>query len=464
MWSGTNCVTQQSLREIMNPMAYFQPDQDIIANAIANNAPFVGRLRSRTLVGSRWAALLGQLITILIVHFALKFELPLLLCILAIGANAALNLYLSLAQPFGRLVRQWEAAAQLTFDVLQLSFLLFLTGGIENPFCLLLIAPVTVSASTLRPKWTIGLIGVTLICVTALTLTPYPLPWNPVGGFDLPGTYRFAVAIAIGIGLLFTAGYAWRVSVEEGRLADALIATQEILAREQRLAALGGLAAAAAHELGTPLATIQVTAKELARSLPQGSLDHEDAKLVLSQAQRCREILRKLSDNREISDPTAQHLPLGQLLQEAAARHPDHGTKALLFDIVRPNDGPDLIVIRQPAILYGLGNLIENALEFSTQAVTISALWDVNRVQISIGDDGPGFDESVLERLGEPYVTTRGPGNAGPRQREGMGLGFFIAKTLLERSGAKVSVSNQSHPLRGAIIKAVWPRQALEAS
>jgi two-component system, sensor histidine kinase RegB len=439
------------------------PDQEIIANAIATNAPYVGRLRSRTLVGSRWLALIGQMATILFVHFTLRFELPLMACTFVIGANIALNLFLSTALPAGRLVRQSEAAAQLAFDVLQLTFLLFLTGGIENPFCLLLIAPATVSAATLRPRWTLSLIGLTIVSIGTLIVTPFPLPWNPVGGFDLPSVYRFAVALAIFIGLLFTAGYAWRVSVEEARLADALIATQEILAREQRLAALGGLAAAAAHELGTPLATIQITAKELARSLPEGSLDHDDAQLVLAQAQRCREILRRLGDSGVPTDPTIEHLSLGQLLEEAASRHIDLTTKALLFDIQPPKDAPDLIVTRQPAILYGLGNLIENALEFATSAATIFAQWDENEIVVTISDDGPGFDEAVLDRLGEPYVTTRGAGAATPRQREGLGLGFFIAKTLLERSGAQVTFQNRVGSMRGANVRAVWPRKSLEA-
>jgi two-component system, sensor histidine kinase RegB len=197
-------------------MTNLLPDEEIIANAIATNAPYVGRLRSRTLVGSRWLALLGQMATIFFVHFNLGYQLPLVLCTLAIGANIALNLFLSTALPAGRLVRQGEAAAQLAFDVLQLTFLLFLTGGIVNPFCLLLIAPVTVSAATLRPRWTLSLIGVTLLCIGLLIVTPFPLPWNPAGGFELPDVYRFAVAIAIFIGLLFTAGYAWRVSLEEG--------------------------------------------------------------------------------------------------------------------------------------------------------------------------------------------------------------------------------------------------------
>jgi two-component system, sensor histidine kinase RegB len=444
-------------------MTSLLPDQDIIANAIATNAPYVGRLRSRTLVGSRWLALLGQMATILFVHFTLRFELPLVLCTLAIGTNIALNLFLSTALPAGRLVRQGEAAGQLTIDVLQLTFLLFLTGGIVNPFCLLLIAPVTVSAATLRPRWTLTLLGVTLVCIALLVITPYPLPWNPVGGFVLPDVYRMAVALAIFIGLLFTAGYAWRVSVEEGRLADALIATQEILAREQRLAALGGLAAAAAHELGTPLATIQVTAKELVRALPEGSLDQEDAQLVLSQAQRCREILRKLGDSRALSDPIFEYVGLGQLLEEAATRHVHISGKALLYDIQPHASEPDLIVARQPAILYGLGNLIENALEFADQAVTIYAKWDGITIKVTISDDGPGFDEAVIDRLGEPYVTTRGAGASGARAREGLGLGFFIAKTLLERSGAKVTFQNRLGKQRGASVIAIWPRKALEA-
>jgi two-component system, sensor histidine kinase RegB len=443
-------------------MTRLLPDQEIIANAIATNAPYVGRLRSRTLVGSRWLALIGQMATILFVHFTLKFELPLVLCTIVIGANIALNLVLSTALPAGRLVRQSEAAGQLAFDVLQLTFLLFLTGGIENPFCLLLIAPATVSAATLRPRWTLSLIGLTIICIGALIVTPYPLPWNPFGGFELPSVYRFALALAIFIGLLFTAGYAWRVSVEEGRLADALIATQEILAREQRLAALGGLAAAAAHELGTPLATIQVTAKELARSLPVGSLDHDDAQLVLAQAQRCREILRKLGNSDVRSDPTIEHTALGHLLEEAASRHADTTSKALLFDIQPPQGEADLIVTRQPAILYGLGNLIENALDFAQSAATIYAQWDASQIIVTISDDGPGFDEAILDRLGEPYVTTRGAGTITPRQREGLGLGFFIAKTLLERSGAKVSFQNRLGSARGASVRAVWPRKALE--
>ncbi|MFN5268709.1 MAG: ActS/PrrB/RegB family redox-sensitive histidine kinase [Hyphomonadaceae bacterium] len=438
-------------------------DQEIIAAAIAINAPFVGRLRSRTLVGSRWFALIGQFITVLVVHFGFKFELPLLACLVTIAANITLNIIITVGLPRQRLVRQWEAAAQLTFDVLQLALLLYLTGGIANPFCLLLIAPATIAASTLQPRWTLSIIAVTILSVGVLALYSYPLPWLPAGSFMIPALYQFAMAFAIIIGLIFTASYAWRVSLEESQLADALIATQEVLAREQRLAALGGLAAAAAHELGTPLATIQVTAKEMLRSLPPNSLDMEDAELILSQAQRCREILRNLTNQKEIPESVTDILPFGQLLEEVAERHPELGHKAVLFDIQGPEGKSELMVIRKPAILYGLGNMLENAIHYANQAVTVSAKWDERSVRVTITDDGPGFDEAILDRLGEPYVSTSLQGSPSANAREGMGLGFFIAKTLLERSGGQVSFWNGIRRGEGAVVQTIWPLSAIAA-
>jgi two-component system sensor histidine kinase RegB len=445
------------------PMKTASRDQEIIAAALALNAPFVGRLRSRTLVSSRWFALIGQFITVLVVHFGFGFELPLMACLLAIGANTALNLVITVGLAPQRLVRQREAAAQLTFDTLQLAFLLYLTGGIQNPFCLLLIAPATIAASILQPRWTLSIIAITILCVAFLAVYSYPLPWQPAGSFTVPVLYQFSAAFGIVVGLLFTASYAFRVSVEESRLADALIATQEVLAREQRLAALGGLAAAAAHELGTPLATIQVTAKEMLRSLPQASPDLEDAQLILNQAQRCREILRNLTNQKDEPDPVTDIIPFGQLLEEVAQRHPDLGHKALLFDIEGPEGKEELLVQRTPSVLYGMGNMLENAIHYATQAVTVAASWNDQYVKVTIVDDGPGFDEAILDRLGEPYVTTNPAGGSSSTRREGMGLGFFIAKTLLERSGATVSFWNQEGAKKGAVVEIRWPYSAIAA-
>lgn len=439
-----------------------QDDLSTIAAAAATHSPTVGRLRLRTLVALRWMAVIGQATAVLLVYGVFGYDMPLAECLGAIAASAWLNISLAFALPSQRLVKQWEAAAQLVFDVLQLAFLLYLTGGIENPFSLLFVAPATIAAATLQPRWTLSIIIITLLSVGVLSIFAQPLPWSPQGGFALPELYRFGLACAISIGLLFTAAYSWRVSVEEARLADALIATQAILSREQRMAALGGLAAAAAHELGTPLATIQLASKELARGLPDGP-EREDANLIYSQSVRCRDILRNLTAHRDQSDPSMDFLPFGQLLEEAAERHNDMTGAALLFDIESPVQGETLIVRRIPEILYGIGNLIENALGFAKSAVTVSGTWDQKRIRVTVSDDGPGFDPDILPRLGEPYVSSRSMGVATLDKHEGLGLGFFIAKTLLERTGARVTYRNQASPAYGAVVRIEWARVDLEA-
>jgi two-component system, sensor histidine kinase RegB len=421
----------------------------------------VGRLRLRTLVALRWLAIVGQTISIAIISFWLGFDLPLTNCFSAIAASAWFNIVLAFALPSQRMLKQWEAAGQLAFDILQLAFLVYVTGGIANPFALLLIAPATIAASTLRIQWVAVLITIVIACVYALYLSPYPLPWNNIEIFTLSPLYKIGLTIALITGVIFTSAYAWRVAAEELRLADALIATQAILSREQRLAAVGGLAAAAAHELGTPLATIQLTAKEMTRALPKGP-DLEDAQLILEQSLRCREILRNLSAHNEVTDPTIVSVPIGLLLREAAQRHSNNSNKAIVYDIMTKDNEEDIIVARMPEIIYGLGNFIENAISYGKEKITISASWDSKYIKVKITDDGRGFDPDILPRIGEPYVSTRGQGTLGAQLREGLGLGFFIAKTLLERSGAQISFGNQTNGKTGAIVRVVWSRDDIE--
>lgn len=425
-----------------------------------DKATQVGRLRLRTLVALRWLAIIGQTAAIAIVGYGLKYQLPLAECFGAIAASAWFNIILAFALPAQRLLKQWEAALQLAFDLLQLGFLLYLTGGMQNPFALLFIAPATIAAATLRPQWSIFVIAVTIAIIGFLHYYSLPLPWKDAGAFQLPQLYRIGIEIGVAFGVLFTAAYSWRVASEELRLADALVATQNILAREQRMAALGGLAAAAAHELGTPLATIQLTAKELARELPEG-LNKEDAQLIYDQSLRCREILRNLTVHKDITDPTVESLNIGQLLEEAAARH-QNDNKAIVFDLNPTKIEDELIVRRIPEVLFGLGNFIENAISYSKSKVTVSCEWDSKLVKIGIFDDGAGFDPDILPRLGEPYISSRGQGTKGAQTREGMGLGFFIAKTLLERSGAQISFGNRISPEHGAIVRAIWSRDDIE--
>lgn len=413
------------------------------------------RVRVRTLILLRWLAILGQAGAVLGVRFWLEVDFPAIWAMAAIGISVALNLALISMRRSRELAREWEAALQLAYDIAQLAVLLALTGGLQNPFVFLFVAPVAVSATILRPTLTAILAALSFACVGAISVWRLPLPWPDGAAFEIPALYEFGLAAAVLIGLGFTSVYAWRVAAEEERLNIALAAVQAVLAREQTLSALGGLAAAAAHELGTPLATIHLVAKEMARELEPGDPRAEDLNLLVTQSERCRGILAQLSAHREQSDVMAQRAPIRALLEEIAAAH-----QGLDAEIVIHAEGEGgLEVRRMPEIVHALGGIVENAVGFARARVEFEARWTADTIDIAVRDDGPGFAPGVLGRLGEPYLTERDEeGAAG-----GLGLGFFIAKTLLERTGAQLEVRNQKPPRQGAIVVARWPRSAIEA-
>jgi len=417
------------------------------------------RVRLRTLIFLRWMAIIGQAAALVIVQFGLGFKLPLGPCFAVVAASSWVNLLLMITLPSQRLVREWEAALQLAYDLLQLALLVGLTGGVENPFMLLFIAPVAVSAVALRPSVTAALAALAFLCVGALALWAGPLPWTPGAHFAPPALYRAGLSAAVLVGLGFTSVYAWRVAAEEERLNAALSAAQAVLAREQQLSALGGLAAAAAHELGTPLATIHLVAKEMARIVPADSALRDDIDLLVSQSERCRDILKQLSTRPDEDDAMHSRLPLKALLDEVVDAHRASGLEiAVTLTPMRGGDSdPPPVLRRLPEVIYGLGNFLDNAVGFARERVEVVARWSNDQVEIIIRDDGPGFAMGVLSRLGEPYVSERGEDEGG------MGLGFFIAKTLLERSDAQVDFRNRPPPARGAVVRAIWPRAALEA-
>ena len=468
-------------------------------------------LSLRTLVILRWMAIFGQSATIGVAALYFHFDLPLWGCLAAIAASVAMNLNATarLKRSDGSLPDGRLTAAHLGFDILQLSILLGLTGGLQNPFCLLLVAPVTVAAASLpgRQAALMGLLVLTsTICLFFVSL---PLPWQAGTELNLPPLYKFGIGLALVTGVIFTSAYAWRVAADAEKLELALATTQDVLQREQRLAALGGLAAAAAHELGTPLATIQVVAKELLRASAKDGAAAEDAALILQQAERCRDILKRLSQQPE----------------EGEAAFAEVGLKALLEEVVEPHRGFDLDfevsvrtasgesaprVRRLPEVIHGLSTLVENAADFAGARVRVRAIVDAGFIEIEVVDDGPGFPADILPRLGEPYVTSRPQGKArralaaqiaasvaaatpGRKGRKGakaepapetiapsqggMGLGFFIARTLLERTGGKVFVGpgdggqppvKGQTPVKGvpkgARVAVRWPRPALEVS
>jgi two-component system, sensor histidine kinase RegB len=433
---------------------------DTVATARAAQDFSSRSLRLDTLVRLRWLAVVGQTLAVLFVGFVLKFPLPTTLCLLLIGLSAGLNLLLRARYPATLRLGQWPAFALLAYDVVQLGALLFLTGGLENPFAILLLAPVIVSAAALASRPTVALGSLVVATATVLVRFHWPMPWYPVE--TLPLLYVGGVWVALVSACVFTGVYAFRVAQEARQLAKALNATEMVLAREQHLYALDGLAAAAAHELGTPLATIALVAKEMERDFPPGSPHAEDVALLRSQSQRCREILSRLTSMSGQVDLHLSRLPLSHLIEELVEAYRAFATR---IEVTPPlGKGAEPVGRRNPAIVQGLVNLIENAVDFADALVTVGTAWDDNQVVITIADDGPGFSAAIVDRIGEPYVTTRRDTPTGEADHEagGLGLGLFIAKTLLERSGAVLDLANRTAPNRGAVIRIAWPRALMD--
>ncbi len=429
------------------------------------NNPHIGLLRLRTLVRLRWLAVIGQSIAVLGVAFWLGYYLPLSWCLGLIALSAWLNVFLALRWRGSQRVTARVAALLLGYDLLQLAGLLYLTGGLENPFAVLILVPVTVSATSLPTLWTasLGLLG--LACATFLAFFHLPLPWTAATPFSVPPLYLAGLWAAIVCATVFSAIYARRIAEEARMMSAALQATELVLAREQRLSALDGLAAAAAHELGTPLATIALVAKELKRELPTKSEHTEDIDLLISQAARCREILTRLAVPEQLSDETYQRVGVEAMLEDMVA--PLRGSDVSVLVDANANDdkSPSPVFRRNPAITYGLGNLLVNAIDFAETKVEVKARWSQTQVTLSVRDDGPGFDQNIFDRLGDPFVTTR-PGYGKDAyveggEHEGMGLGLFIAKTLLERSGAVVQLTNNKMT-KGANVTITWPRSVVD--
>jgi len=418
-------------------------------------------LRLQTLVLLRWLAVGGQTIGVLFVAFGLGFPLPLMACFVLIGVSAALNLWLVLH--FGAAYRPSSllAASQVAFDLCQLGGLLALTGGLQNPFSLLLLAPVSVSATTLPQRATLLIALLAAIISSVLAVWHLPLPWDPLETIVFNRIYVIGIWVSIICGVVFISAYTNRVAHDARQIADALAATELALSRKEQLSALDGLAAAAAHELGTPLSTIALAAKEMRADAPAGSDLASDVELIIEQAGRCRAILAKLRNlDNHGNDPFAA-VPITDLLAEVARPHEGRG-KAILFYYERAAGDPP-VFNRSVGLLYGLGNLIENAADFARQTVRIEAGWDRDSIMVSITDDGPGFAPELIARLGEPYLTSRPRDAYGPDASKpgGLGLGVFIAKTLLERTGGRLAFQNIA-PEGHAQVRIVWPRTAIE--
>jgi two-component system sensor histidine kinase RegB len=418
------------------------------------------RVRLDTILRLRWLAALGQLAAIFVVAQGLEFDLPIVPCLAVVSLSALLNLALQIAfNPMQRLEPR-HAASLLALNIIELAVLLYLTGGLENPFSFLFLAPVLISATALPVRLTISLGLLAVACASVLVFFHLPLPWDTDEPLILPPIYLagvwFSIVLAIGV----TSLYSFQVTEEARKLSDALAATELVLAREQHLTQLDGLAAAAAHELGTPLSTIVLVSRELERTLAGNADAAGDIKTLREQAQRCRDILSKITQLSSTGAPF-DRMKLSTLIEEAVAPHRDFGVAIKVRIAVAGSQEP--VGLRNPAILYGVGNILENAVDFARNAVELNAWWNNDTVEIVVSDDGPGFAPDIVKRIGEPYLSRRRGPVETPSEHTGLGLGVFIARTLLERTGANVSFTNRAFPDHGAVVQIAWPRGRFEA-
>ncbi|MEL6277742.1 MAG: ActS/PrrB/RegB family redox-sensitive histidine kinase [Pseudomonadota bacterium] len=430
-------------------------------------------IRLRTLVTLRWIAIAGQSMAVLAAVFALDVDLPLAGCVAVIGISIWLNLVaLWTSTPSQRLTER-DTLLTLLFDLAQLTSLLYLTGGLTNPFALFLLGPVTVAATVAPLRTTVGLGVATVFAAVLLALWHVPIVFRDGAAFEPPPLFVIGYAVALAIAVAFQAAYSRRVSVEAFNMSMALNATQMALEKEQRLSSLGAMAASVAHELGTPLATIKLTASELRNELTDRAELAEDAALIREQATRCRDILQRLASIKEADDAQTRRAPIFAVLKEAGGPHLQRRAQIIFRLDGEPIDdetSAQPTLERRPEIINGLRNIIQNAVDFAGSAVWIDVLGDQRSLTVRISDDGPGFSPEILAQIGEPFATTRGSGRRDDAYA-GMGLGVFIAKTLLERSGAVISFGNartSRRPTRetdpqeptGAVIEIVWREAA----
>ncbi len=429
-------------------------------------------IRLRTMIFIRWVAVTGQLAAIIIAFQYFELALDLSLCFFAVGLSALANIVAGLFFPESKRLSELENVFMILFDLFQLAFLLFLTGGLNNPFSFLLVAPVVVSAAALKKKSTIIIGSAAVLIVTLLSYFFVPLETLSGKTLTIPDIFLFGNWVAISTGIVFLAFYSNRVTSELNTMSDALFATQAALSREQKLTDLGGVVAAAAHELGTPLATIKLTSSELIEELKNFPELHDDAMLIRDQADRCGNILNSMGGAGK-DDLQMHQTLLAEIIREAAEPHSQRGV-TIETKISDGHKGgiDEPYIIRRPEIIHGLRNMIQNAVDFATSKVWVESSWTKEVITITISDDGYGYPPSLLGRLGDPFLGAK-IGKENRQGYEGMGLGLFIAKTLLERTGAKISFSNgdrnqtSAHSKReasGAIVEIYWPRKKVEST
>ncbi len=411
-------------------------------------------LDKKTLTILRWIAIFGQSIAIYLVQFLLKFELPIFLCTSIIFIGALTNLYLQLWYKKNELSSS-HSTLILFYDLLQLATLLYLTGGIKNPFVIFLIVPAIVSSTLLNLKSTFFLSIVTAVLLGLLTVYHLPLPSPGALHFHVPKYYLYAVPLALIIALTFLTYFGARFGTASRKKNRALNKLEEIIAKEHELETIGLQAAAAVHSLGTPLSTITVIAKELKKEILKNPKHSKDVELLLSQAKRCSEILKKISTSQIEDDKFISQVKFHHLIEEISRSFEEISEKKIYLNF--DNAKHEVLINRSSQIIYGIRNFVGNAVKFSNSKVDIILETNPQIIKLNIIDDGPGFPEDISKVIGEPYITTK---YKNLSEKAGLGLGTFIGKTLLERNSAKLKFSNLDK--RGAKVEILWDTQKIK--
>ncbi len=414
-------------------------------------------LDKNTLTVLRYIAIFGQFLAINIVYFYLNLPFPIELSFAIIFIGLLTNFYLQFGIKINQL-KDLYASIFLVYDLVQLSFLLYLTGGIFNPFCFLLIIPAIVSSTFLSMGTTIILGFITSLLLLIISFVHLPLPGEEVNLLYFPNFYKTGIVISILIGLIFLSYFGIRFAGESKKRSEALNKLQEVISKEYELESLGGQAAAAAHSLGTPLATISVVAKELKKEIGNQKELSKDIDLLISQTKRCSEILKQISKKQIEEDIFLSSIKFEDLLEEIINSFKETSSKKI--KLLVDKDQNKIEIQRTPEIIYGLRNFIGNAVKFSKNEVTIKLMSDQKKIEIKINDDGPGIPEDIIKKIGEPYIKSK---SKELSSNSGLGLGTFLGKTLLERQNAKLLFRRNSD-LGGALVIISWDPKSFSNS
>ena len=411
------------------------------------------RITLETLINLRWTAIIGQFIAISVIEFGLQFSLPYFHCLFAILCSVILNIYLEINKSKFQTIDNFYATISIFFDLVQLIVLLFLTGGLSNPFSILILVPSTISVTYLSKGSSQFIITCSVIFSTVIAFyhLPLPSPFNEV--IDLPKYYKVGLWFAHGIGIAFLGNYAYQLGRDNWRRSLALSQLEKDLSKERVMNSVGGIAAAAVHELGTPLATISLVSKELKKELGSSEGIKEDLNLLLDQANRCREILKDIANKSE-QDKFFDFISPKELINEIVFSLDNKSNKTI--NVLNKSLNERIKITQKTEIVYALRNFIENSLKFADNKIDILVNQNKKNVIVTISDDGQGFSNDIIQKLGQPYLSS----SEINLERKGMGLGIFISKNLLERTSAKLKFRNKKNS--GAEIRISWTTNQLQ--